>query len=243
MAHTETIIERPQVEAREHRRSGRANILILGLFAVLAALMIGSLTLGRYPVPVGQIIHILLTTSPLHATRSYADQPWVVVEIIRLPSILVVTLAGMGLALSGAAMQGVFRNPLVGPEVAGVSSGAACGGVLAIMLSLPMLGVVALAFGFGLLALTAALGLAKLSGTGSMLALVLSGVIVGSLFSAAVGLMETLADPSSKLPTILFWLLGSFAGATYEKVAIISGVTLVAGTLLFLEDTGQGVEA
>jgi iron complex transport system permease protein len=164
----------------------------------------------------------------------------VVVEIIRLPSILVVTLAGMGLALSGAAMQGVFRNPLVGPEVAGVSSGAACGGVLAIMLSLPMLGVVALAFGFGLLALTAALGLAKLSGTGSMLALVLSGVIVGSLFSAAVGLMETLADPSSKLPTILFWLLGSFAGATYEKVAIISGVTLVAGTLLFLEDTGQG---
>ena len=75
-------------------------------------------------------------------------------------------------------MQGVFRNPLVGPEIAGISAGASFGGVLAIMLSLPMFGVVGLAFGFGMLALVFAFGLAKLSGRGSMLALVLSGVIV-----------------------------------------------------------------
>jgi iron complex transport system permease protein len=158
----------------------------------------------------------------------------VVVEVIRLPRILLSTLCGMGLALSGAAMQGLFRNPLVGPEIAGVSAGATCGGVLAILISWPLLGIVGLAFGFGILALIFAYSLAKISGQGSMLALVLSGVIVGAMFSAAVGLLETLADPQGKLPDILYWLLGSFAGATYEKVGILALVTLIAGTLLML---------
>jgi iron complex transport system permease protein len=114
----------------------------VGLFAALVVLMILSLRLGRYPVPVGEIMKIILTTSPIHATELYSNAPWVVVEIVRIPRILIVTLCGMGLALSGAVMQGVFRNPLVGPEIAGVSSGAACDGVSSIMLSLPMYGVV-----------------------------------------------------------------------------------------------------
>jgi iron complex transport system permease protein len=212
----------------------RGDLTVMGLFVILCAMMLLSLTLGRYPVPLRDIVRILFTTSPLHAMGQYSDAPWVVVEIVRIPRILVVALCGMGLALSGAAMQGVFRNPLVGPEIAGVSAGASFGGVLAIMLSLPLLGVVGLAFGFGMLALTIAFALARLSGSGSMLALVLSGVIIGTFFSALVGLMETFADPSTKLPTIIYWLLGSFAGATYEKLAIVSGAILIAGTLLLM---------
>jgi iron complex transport system permease protein len=211
-----------------------ADWLVLVLCLIMGVTMLLSLRLGRYPVSVGEIVRIILTTSPIHATGLYSNAPWVVVEIVRIPRILTVTLCGMGLALSGAAMQGVFRNPLVGPEIAGVSTGASFGGVLAIMLALPMYGVVSLAFAFGMLALVIAFGLARLSGRGSMLALVLSGVIVGAFFGALVGLMETLADPTAKLPTIIYWLLGSFAGATYQKLAIISGVLLVAGTLLLM---------
>jgi len=77
-----------------------------------------------------------------------------------------------------------------------------------------------------------AFGLARLAGQASAVALVLSGVIVGGFCGALVGLLQTLADPMVKLPSIVHWLLGSFAGATYEKVAIVAGVTLIAGTLL-----------
>ena len=196
-------------------------------------LMLLSLTLGRYPVPLREILHVILTT-PLNASFDYTDKFRVVVEIIRLPRILTVTLCGMGLALSGAAMQGVFRNPLVGPEVAGVSAGACFGGVLAIMLSLPSIGIVTLAFACGFGALVIAFALAKLAGRSSVLALVLSGVIVGGFFSSLVGLAQYVADPQVKLPSIVYWLMGSFAGATYEKVAIVAGIMLFAGTLLMM---------
>ena len=166
----------------------------------LVVLFLYSLKLGRYPIPFVDVARIVFTTSPINATGDYTNAPWVVVEIVRMPRILLVTLCGMGLAMSGAAMQGVFRNPLVGPEIAGVSSGAALGGVAAIMLSWPTFGIVGLAFGSGLLALAAAFGLASLAGRASTLALVLSGVIVGGFCGALVGLMQTLADPMVKTP-------------------------------------------
>nr|WP_244427265.1 iron ABC transporter permease [Methyloferula stellata] len=202
------------------------------LVGALIVLILFSLTLGRYPVPFSEVARIVFTTFPINAKGNYTNAPWVVVEIVRMPRILLVTLCGMGLAMSGAAMQGVFRNPLVGPEIAGVSSGAALGGVTAIMLSWPSLGIVGLAFGCGLLALFIAFSLAKLAGRASTLGLVLSGVIVGGFCGALVGLMQTLADPTLKLPSIVYWLLGSFAGATYDKVAIVAAATLFAGTLL-----------
>jgi len=228
------IIETLQAESRKQRAEWRGGIVMVGLFALLCTVMILSLRLGRYPVSVWEIVKIVFTTSPIHAKGLYSNAPRVVVEIVRIPRILVVTLCGMGLALSGAVMQGVFRNPLVGPEIAGVSAGASFGGVLAMLFSLPMVGVMGLAFSFGMLALVIAFGLARLSGKVSMLALVLSGVIVGAFFGALVGLLETLADPATQLPAITYWLLGSFAGATYQKVAVVSGTMLVAGTLLLM---------
>jgi iron complex transport system permease protein len=206
---------------------------ILALFICLIILMLFSLTLGRYPVPVSEIIRIVLTTG-FNETRPYTDKAWVVVEIVRMPRILGVTLCGMGLALAGAAMQGVFRNPLIGPEVAGVQAGASFGGVLAILFSLPMPGVVGLAFAFGLLALMLAFVLAKLAGKNTILALVLAGVITGGFFSSMTGLAQYVADPQTKLPSIVYWLLGSFVGMTYEKLMIVATVMLICGTLLLL---------
>lgn len=150
-----------------------------------------------------------------------------------MPRILGVVLCGMGLAMAGGAMQGVMRNPLVGPEIAGVSAGASFGGVLAIMFGLSLPEVVALAFGFGLLALSIAFGLARITGRGSMLALVLSGVIIGGFFASLTSVMQYLAG-DSKLPSIIFWLMGSFSAMTYEKAFIVGVVTLVSGAVLML---------
>jgi iron complex transport system permease protein len=181
-------------------------------------------------VPVAQVVRIVTTTSPFNATRDPMDAPWVVVEVVRLPRVLLATLCGIGLAMAGAAMQGVFRNPLVGPEVCGVSSGASFGGVLAILLGWSALGTQVLAFACGLGALFAASALAKLAGRTGTLTLVLAGVIISAFFGALVGLAQYVADPQTKLPSIVYWLLGSFANATYGKVAIVAGVTLLAGT-------------
>lgn len=212
--------------------TNRSELLSFCLVAVLVALMLASLTLGRYPLSLGEIAHVVFSTWPFGAIGHYADKPWVVVEIIRMPRILLVTVCGMGLALSGGAMQGVFRNPLVGPEIAGVTAGASLGGVVAIMLGWSTAATVGLAFGSGLLALFAAFSLAIVSGRASTLALVLSGVVVGGFCASITGLLETMADPTTRLPSILFWLLGSFVSATYDKLAVVSGVTLVAGTLI-----------
>lgn len=212
----------------------RGEFTIAGLFVALVFLVLASLTIGRYPVPVSEIVRILITTSPFNAVGNADNAPWVVVEIARLPRILMVTLCGMGLALSGAALQGVFRNPLVGPDIVGVSAAAAFGGVLAILLSLPSPAIVGLAFIFGLSGMAIAFGLSLLVRRQSMLVLVLAGVIVGAFFGALVGLAEYVADPRTKLPNIIYWLLGSFAGATYDKLLIVAGVVLVAGAPLLL---------
>ncbi len=163
---------------------------------------------------------MFFTTVPFDATGDYADKPWVVTEIIRMPRILLVTICGMGLALSGATMQGVFRNPLVGPEIAGVTAGASLGGVSAIMLGWSTAATVGMAFGSGLLALFAAFSLAMggwasqhpsiglVRGRGRWLLLINHGAV------ADHGPIRT-----SDCHSIMFWLLGSFVSATYDKVA------------------------
>ncbi len=211
----------------------RDTLVLSSLAVALALVMLASLHIGRYPLSSSQILHALASrTSPARSSPESAG--WAVVELIRLPRILLVALCGMALSLAGAAMQGVFRNPLVGPEIAGVSSGASFGGALGILLALPLTAVAGLSFAFGLLALVIAFLLAKVAGQGRMLALVLSGIIVGAFFGAVTSLLELLADPETTLPAILFWLLGSFTNANYPKLAMMAATLLVAGGALML---------
>lgn len=205
--------------------------LLPALALLLFAVFLVSLTVGRYPVGAWEALSIVTTTPP-GTVGGYDDTPWIVVEIVRLPRVLLVVLCGMGLALAGAAMQGVFRNPLVGPEVVGVSQGAAFGGVLAIVLGWSAWALVGTAFLFGFGALVLAFLLARFSGRTSILGLVLAGVIIGAFFGALLGVVTYVADPETKLPGIVYWLMGSFAGATYDKVAMVALVTLVAGGML-----------
>lgn len=202
------------------------------LFLALAAAAVGSLGIGRYPVPFGDVVSIILTTNPFGASGSYDDRAWVAVEVVRLPRTLLVILCGMGLGLCGAVLQGIFRNPLVSPEIAGVSSGASLGGVVALALGWSMPAVVALAFAGGSGAFAVVFVLAQVSGGASTLVLVLAGVIVSGFCASLVSLVQLLVDPVARLPSILFWLMGSFVGATFAKVAVVAVVALVAGSAL-----------
>ena len=122
------------------------------------------------------------------------------------------SLVGAALAASGAAYQGLFRNPLVSPDILGVSAGAAFGAVLGIFLSLDVWAIQGLAFVFGLAAVGAAYAIAaSLRGHDPILVLVLAGVVLGSLLGACIALVKYLADPYNQLPAITYWLLGSLA--------------------------------
>jgi iron complex transport system permease protein len=142
-----------------------------------------------------------------------------VVLQVRLPRVLGAVLVGAALAAAGAAYQAMFRNPLVSPDILGVSSGAGLGAALGIFLSLPVLGIQALAFAFGLATvLLVYLIAAAVRGNDPVLALVLSGVVVGTLAGAAISLLKIMTDPYDQLPAMTFWLMGSLALLSPEDI-------------------------
>jgi iron complex transport system permease protein len=211
------------------QRPGRVTIILLLIALTIVA--VASLGIGRYDIPFARVIVILLApVSPtgIAVTPTEAN----VVFTVRLPRILLATLAGAGLALSGAALQGVFRNPLVGPQVVGVSSGAAFGGTLAILLSFPRYGLLACSFAFGLSALVLVYALNSIVARRNILALVLAGVVVTGFFGALVSLLQYLADTEDKLPAMVFWLLGSFATANWDKFFLVAAPVAVGSALL-----------
>ncbi|HEV7259626.1 MAG TPA: iron ABC transporter permease [Bosea sp. (in: a-proteobacteria)] len=211
----------------------RSRLVIALLAVALVIVALASLGLGRYEIPPLKVLRILASGLGL-PDPSLIEVERNVVFNVRLPRILVAIFAGAGLALCGAALQGVFRNPLVGPHIIGVSSGAAFGGTLAILFGASRSMLLLGAFAFGMLSLLMVYALHALVARRNMLALVLAGVIVGGFFGALVSLVQYLADTEEKLPRIVFWLLGSFATADYEKLALILGPILVGGILLLL---------
>lgn len=212
------------------RRPARRRVVVLAVALAIAA--VAALGIGRYDIPFTRVIAILL--APVNPPDVAVTPMEVnVIFTVRLPRILLALLAGAGLALSGAALQGVFRNPLVGPQVVGVSSGAAFGGTLAILLSLPRYGLLASAFVFGLSALVLVYALNGIVARRNILALVLAGVVVTGFFGALVSLLQYLADTEDKLPAMVFWLLGSFATGTWDKLVLVAAPVL-AGSLLLI---------
>ncbi|WP_412500923.1 FecCD family ABC transporter permease [Shewanella chilikensis] len=138
---------------------------------------------------------------------------------LRLPRILAALMIGAGLAASGAAYQGMFRNPLVSPDILGVSAGAGLGAVLGIYLDLPVYNIQLFAFLGGLLVVALVCLLARLSRQGDpVLSLVLVGIAIGALCGAGISLMKLLADPYSQLPSITFWLMGGLSDITLEDL-------------------------
>lgn len=150
-----------------------------------------------------------------------------VVWAIRIPRTLLGAVIGAGLAVSGAAMQGVFRNPLADPGLIGVSSGAALGAVTAIVLDVTVFGLWTLpvfAFGFGLAVTFAVYLLARHQGTTEVVTLLLASVAFNAVAGAATGLLIATAD-DQELRSVTFWTLGSLAGSQWTHVGIVGSVT------------------
>jgi iron complex transport system permease protein len=197
------------IRARATALTGQPAAVIGALVLLLAALMIAAALTGAYPIGPGDAISAI---GRLLTGRAGEGQIDTVLFEVRLPRVFAAVLVGAALAAAGAAYQGLFRNPLVSPDILGVSTGAGLGAVLGIFLSLPIAGIQLSAFAVGL----ATVGLVYLIATlvanrEPILVLVLSGVVVGSLAGAAISLLKILADPYDQLPAIVFWLLGSLS--------------------------------
>lgn len=202
----------------------------------MATLLVGviviALSVGRYHVPLASVVQTLAShVSPITNTASDTEQN--VVWLVRLPRVLLALLVGGGLGISGAALQAIFRNPLVSPDIIGVSSGASFGGALALMLGLGSAYLVGGAFVFGMVALAILFAVTQGREGTPMLMVVLGGVVTGSFFSALVALVTYLADPYTTLPAIVFWLLGSVATATYQQV-LVALLPVATGTVVLL---------
>jgi iron complex transport system permease protein len=203
-------------------------------FGVLIGGLLAAFTVGRYPVGLGDLVGVLAKALGHRVDISPAIET--VVLQVRGPRVLAAVLVGAALALAGTAFQGLFRNPLVSPDILGASSGAALGAVIGIYLSFGVFAIQAVAFLGGLVAVAAVyvIGSAVRS-RDPILVLVLTGVVVGSLFGAGVGLVKYLADPYNQLPAMTFWLLGSLSATTApDLIPLLGPIALGALVLIAL---------
>ena len=212
-------------------RSAVPSLLIAFLF-LLAGLVL-AFVVGRYPIGLGDVLHVI---GAKLAGRA-ADVPPAVESVIwqvRGPRVIAAALVGAALAVAGTAFQGLFRNPLVSPDILGASSGAALGAVLGIYFSLGVIGIEGLAFAGGLVAVAAVYVIGSLlHSRDPILVLVLTGVVIGALLGAGVGMVKYLADPYGQLPAMTFWLLGSLASTTVADLLPLLG-PVALGTLVLL---------
>jgi iron complex transport system permease protein len=194
--------------------------------ALLAAIVVVAAASGQYPLTPADVARSLWRGVFGDAQPRLADE---VVWQIRLPRIALAAFVGFALGAAGAAFQHLFRNPLVAPDTLGVSSGAALGAVVAILVGAGAFVSGIAAFAAGLLTVAVVMLLAaRIRAHDPILTLVLIGVIVSSLCGAAVSFAKFIADPYNQLPAITFWLLGSFAAATWGEVGIVAVAIVVA---------------
>lgn len=196
-----------------------------------------SMGMGRYDIPIDKLIAFLswdffgFGTAPADS-ELYSN----IIFDIRMPRIIAAMMVGAALSVSGGAFQAMFVNPLVSPGILGVLAGASFGAALGIMISEEWFMVQLLAFAFGFAAVFVAMGVAGIYRdiSGKTILLVLGGVISSALFSALLSVVKYTADPYNKLPTIVYWLMGSFAAVDKNTAFIVFGPMLAGIIVLSL---------
>lgn len=207
-------------------------VLITLLVVLLVVVFFIALCAGRYSIRVTEVVRIL-ASSIFDVTQTWDDKAYGVIFTLRLPRTIGAVLVGAALSLAGAAYQGVFKNPLVSPDLLGVSSGACVGAAIAILLGMNSLGVQALAFAVGIGAVTLTMLIPRLFRSSSMMMLVLSGVIVRGMMDSVVGVIKYIADPETQLADITYWTLGSLVKVLSSDLFAIAPV-IAAGCLMVL---------
>lgn len=208
-----------------------ARILFLALLLGIGFIM--SLAVGRYYIPVPDILKTF-------AGREVSDKISQVLMVVRLPRVLAAVLVGGAMSIAGAAYQGMFKNPLVSPDLLGSSAGAGFGAAMGILLSLSTAGIKGAAFFFGLFAVFVTWFISCRFGRGSdnLFLLILGGIIVSNLFQSLISLVKYVADPTDKLPAITFWLMGSLSKAGMNDVLIML-VPFLASTAVLVFCSGR----
>jgi len=214
----------------KHSDSGKLTLIFVGLSVMLLASVLFSACLGRYPLSVSDLITYIFTGRSVDASL-----PTVLLNV-RLPRIIGAVIVGGVLAIAGTAYQGLFRNPMVSPDILGVSSGGGFGASLAITLSFSLIGIQLMAFIFGLTAVFLALFVSRIIGKNhdKILMLVLSGMVTGAIFNALISLLKYVAESNTKLPEITFWLMGSLSSITFDEIKVVLPIVIFGIIPMFL---------
>jgi len=202
--------------------------LALGLILVLVL----SLWIGWVPIAPTELGGIVRVWLGMEAGQDIAGKA-LVFGMVRIPRALITVLVGMGLSAAGAVYQGLFRNPLVSPDILGVSAGATFGAALGLLMAgSSWLTIQSLAFFFGLTAVGMALVIARVVAVRPMLVLVLAGLVVLSIFNASITLLKYLSDPYNELPAIVFWMMGSMSRAQWGDLRV--AMPIIGGSLILI---------
>jgi iron complex transport system permease protein len=207
-------------------KTNRKLLILFLIFFPLFCIFL-SLFLGRYPLTIPMILNILWSKIS-HQPGNFPEIHETIVWDVRLPRAILGMLVGSSLAASGAAFQGLFRNPLVSSGMLGVSSGAGFGAAMAIILFNNTIMIYTFAFTGGIAAVILSYLIGRIYNTTPTIMLVLGGVIVSSIFSALISFMKYIADPYDDLPSIVFWLMGSLATARFKDI-MISAIPMLLG--------------
>lgn len=202
--------------------------------SALLALFLLSFVVGRYGVPLGQVVRILLS-GMLPLEQTWTDNMAIAVLNVRLPRILLACLVGCGLSAAGTGYQTVFQNPMAAPDILGASSGACFGAALAILTGQSAVMITVFAFLASLLSVALVYLVGNHTRGNRVVNLLLAGIMVGSLFSACTSYIKLVADPTNQLPQITYWLMGSLSGTrmgTVRFAAVCMAVGLVPLLLL-----------
>lgn len=199
-----------------------AAFALTGAVIVMIALFFLSFMLGQYPIEPNDVIGVI-GSKLFGLPCSASDMAQTIVWKVRLPRVCAALLVGAALSVAGAVYQGLFKNPMVSPDILGASSGAGFGAALAILLSLPYAFIQMNAFVFGIIAVGLAYFVCQRVSRGkdAILMLVLGGMIVSTLFSSFITLTKYVADPDSKLPEITYWLMGSLSTVSLQDILFL----------------------
>ncbi|HSW35443.1 MAG TPA: iron ABC transporter permease [Candidatus Limnocylindrales bacterium] len=207
--------------------------VIIFSLTLLVVIFAVSLAVGKYSVPVGESFLMLLSkVLPIQQTWSNIQEA--VVMDLRLPRTIAAIIIGGALALAGASYQSIFKNPMVSPDLLGVSSGASVGAATAILLNQGNIMIQAGAFTGGLIAVAITTTIPRLIRNESATVLVLSGIVIGSLMSSIMSIIKYVADTDTQLAEITYWLMGSFAMIEFDTMLPVLPTILLPVVLILL---------
>ena len=192
--------------------------MLLIMLAVLIACILVSFSLGQYPVSPGAVVGIIGQKLGLPVKAFWTEAMETAVWNIRLPRVILSVLVGMSLAAAGSAYQGVFQNPMASPDVLGASAGAGFGAALAILLGASSVYIMLGAFFAGMVTVGLVFLISRYAKGDRVLGLVLSGIMISTLFQSGTSFLKLVADPGNQLPQITYWLMGSLSGAKWADV-------------------------